>query len=544
MARMDHQSAFGAVVHKLGGRRWAAFVKEREDARSAAAAYAAMQEKYSAAGGRVFYLNPGDEVRAKAKADALLSAALMAEQYRAATGRRDDVRVPDNGGGNTASFVQASSTKILRQAWRVAADAVGGATRQSLGLARDKGVVLARGAMKAMGKGAARAIIGIADAAAGAVSPVRASLATAAFVYFAYLGINPSEDVPKFNEYAGGGDVRTEAVQRPEAPPDKVQTAPDAVAPPVSPTITDGSNNPGNIRRTTSPWDGKDYTNRGDFESFVTPQYGLTAMAKNLLSHYRRGYDTTEKLVKVWAPPHENNTAKYISDVAQETGFGSNVPLDLNRPEILQKLMTAMMRQEIPAAERAKYTPEMFDRAVAAALDIRPQDPPVMVAAAPVPNHQTVIARVRPSSSFLSLARELCKAIAGKKAVPTSSFGPRWGRKHEGQDCKAERGEPIRAIFSGTVREAYKGDGYNGGFGRMVKVCSDSICGIYAHGKNIAPVVGSHVKFGQKLGQVGDSGHATGPHVHFQLQLNGKPIDALTRQAVAAMHLTRKPFMR
>jgi len=104
-----------------------------------------------------------------------------------------------------------------------------------------------------------------------------------------------------------------------------------------------------------------------------------------------------------------------------------------------------------------------------------------------------------------------------------SPFGTRWGRLHAGIDIGAGYGTPIHASASGTVIFA----GWMGGYGNFVII--DHGGGLstgYAHQSSIA-VGGGSVSQGQVIGYVGCTGHCFGPHLHFEVRINGTPVDPL-----------------
>jgi murein DD-endopeptidase MepM/ murein hydrolase activator NlpD len=106
----------------------------------------------------------------------------------------------------------------------------------------------------------------------------------------------------------------------------------------------------------------------------------------------------------------------------------------------------------------------------------------------------------------------------------TSGFGMRWGRMHEGIDISAPTGTPIRAADSGSVRIA----GYSGGYGNYT--CIDHGGGLstcYGHQSSIGVSVGQTVAQAQIIGAVGSTGHSTGPHLHFEVRVNGQAVDPL-----------------
>jgi murein DD-endopeptidase MepM/ murein hydrolase activator NlpD len=108
--------------------------------------------------------------------------------------------------------------------------------------------------------------------------------------------------------------------------------------------------------------------------------------------------------------------------------------------------------------------------------------------------------------------------------VLTSGFGPRWGRMHEGIDIGASSGTPIRAAAAGRIIYA----GYNsGGYGNLTIIDhGNGLSTAYAHQSAIY-VSGGSVSQGTVIGAVGSTGSSTGPHLHFEVRVNGSPVDPL-----------------
>ncbi|MEO2058292.1 MAG: peptidoglycan DD-metalloendopeptidase family protein [Thermoleophilia bacterium] len=106
----------------------------------------------------------------------------------------------------------------------------------------------------------------------------------------------------------------------------------------------------------------------------------------------------------------------------------------------------------------------------------------------------------------------------------TSGFGPRWGRMHQGLDIAAPTGRPITAAKSGTVIVA----GWSGGYGQLVVIDhGGGLATAYAHQSRIAVKTGDPVTQGGLVGFVGSTGHSTGPHLHFEVRVNGAARDPL-----------------
>jgi murein DD-endopeptidase MepM/ murein hydrolase activator NlpD len=105
----------------------------------------------------------------------------------------------------------------------------------------------------------------------------------------------------------------------------------------------------------------------------------------------------------------------------------------------------------------------------------------------------------------------------------TSGFGPRWGSFHEGIDIGAPCGTPIHAAASGTVIYS----GWMDGYGNFVIIDhGNGLATAYGHQSAIY-VSGGSVSQGQTIGAVGSTGHSTGCHLHFEVRVNGNPVDPL-----------------
>ena len=96
---------------------------------------------------------------------------------------------------------------------------------------------------------------------------------------------------------------------------------------------------------------------------------------------------------------------------------------------------------------------------------------------------------------------------------------------HEGIDFSASVGTEIIATGDGVVSEAYK-DGKGDGYGKYIVINHGySYSSLYAHMSSVNVKQGQKIKRGQVIGYVGNSGKSTGPHIHYEVRKNGKPID-------------------
>ena len=106
----------------------------------------------------------------------------------------------------------------------------------------------------------------------------------------------------------------------------------------------------------------------------------------------------------------------------------------------------------------------------------------------------------------------------------TSPFGMRWGRMHEGIDIGVPYGTPIHAAAAGRVIYA----GWMSGYGNLTVIDhGHGLATAYGHQSALAAANGAVVSQGQVIGYVGCTGHCFGPHLHFEVRVNGTPVDPL-----------------
>lgn len=106
----------------------------------------------------------------------------------------------------------------------------------------------------------------------------------------------------------------------------------------------------------------------------------------------------------------------------------------------------------------------------------------------------------------------------------SSPFGMRWGRLHAGVDIPVPVGTPVRASQTGRVIIA----GPTGGYGNYLCIAhGGSMSTCYAHNDSIGVSQGQSVKQGQIVARSGNTGNSTGPHMHFEVRINGSPVDPM-----------------
>ena len=111
------------------------------------------------------------------------------------------------------------------------------------------------------------------------------------------------------------------------------------------------------------------------------------------------------------------------------------------------------------------------------------------------------------------------------KGKITSAFGTRRHRMHDGIDIAAARGTPVRAAAAGKVVYA---DHRIAGYGRLIIIRhAGDFFTAYAHNERNLVARGDHVKKGEIIARVGETGRATGPHLHFEIRRGATPVNPL-----------------
>ena len=185
----------------------------------------------------------------------------------------------------------------------------------------------------------------------------------------------------------------------------------------------------------------------------------------------------------------------------------------------------AALRTEIEPARAEAAQQEAVEAAAVAEIQARKSEFEGQLAQLQAAS-DAIMAQLRASGSTGGAASP-CDA----RPVPGgigSGFGPRvhpiYGstRMHTGADIHASWGEPIRSCRAGVVVNA----GWNDGYGNCVIIDhGGGMATLYAHQSSIATSVGEQVAAGQTIGYVGSTGASTGPHLHFEVRLNGNPFD-------------------
>jgi murein DD-endopeptidase MepM/ murein hydrolase activator NlpD len=175
----------------------------------------------------------------------------------------------------------------------------------------------------------------------------------------------------------------------------------------------------------------------------------------------------------------------------------------------MQKRITALTEESRDLAAQ--------DAAIQSLITSQPPMPPAGAPVAAAPQAAPAAANApAPKAAVKPSASGFIWPISG---VVTSEFGPRWGGFHPGIDIAGPNGGAIVAAMSGTVIYAQFNDG---GYGNMTVIDhGGSYATAYAHQSKLGVSVGQKVSQGQVIGYEGSTGFSTGPHVHFEIRVDG-----------------------
>jgi murein DD-endopeptidase MepM/ murein hydrolase activator NlpD len=190
----------------------------------------------------------------------------------------------------------------------------------------------------------------------------------------------------------------------------------------------------------------------------------------------------------------------------------ANTPLT-NGSKFTFKALTFKALRALPPLDSHLTTVRKLTREVRAEL---------LTARTTTRNTKSAIERFK-RARMARIARDFSRPTSNYRL--TAGFGDRswlWATPHTGQDFAAPYGTPVKAAESGRVVFA----GWDGGYGWKIAIAhANGIQTWYGHLSRINAKVGQHVQVGQFIGRVGASGHATGAHLHFEVQRYGVPIN-------------------
>jgi lipoprotein NlpD len=211
---------------------------------------------------------------------------------------------------------------------------------------------------------------------------------------------------------------------------------------------------------------------------------------------------------------HKVRRGENVSSLASLYGVSANKIRDINDLE---------NGDEVPPGDPI-FIPYVFETKTARAVSSAPSSP----RATRPQSTRTATRKPPPSAKPPASPRPKPKATPDLFTWPlrgkvTSGFGKRGSQNHQGLDIAAPTGTSIVAAASGKV--IYSGDSIRG-YGNMVIIKHQGVYAtVYSHNSRNLAEEGDIVEKGQKIAEVGSTGRASGPHLHFEIRINNKATD-------------------
>lgn len=198
-----------------------------------------------------------------------------------------------------------------------------------------------------------------------------------------------------------------------------------------------------------------------------------------------------------------------VAEQAQADATANDAKVELDRIGTLRS-------QLVPAQEQAAAQAAAEQAALAQIQGSKSQDEAELASLQSVSDGLSAMLRGRGSTGT---AARPCQA----RPVPGGVNQPYGGHGgHPGMDLHASYGDPIHACLAGTVVSA----GWLGGYGNATIIDhGGGMATLYGHQSQIAVTEGQHVNAGDVIGNIGSTGYSTGPHLHFEVRINGNTVD-------------------
>jgi murein DD-endopeptidase MepM/ murein hydrolase activator NlpD len=189
----------------------------------------------------------------------------------------------------------------------------------------------------------------------------------------------------------------------------------------------------------------------------------------------------------------------------------------------------------IPGANRKRYV------SGSSAQKPEPKDKTAAVPAKPgakKPAGNPEVARVQPEAAAPAQNAGNSRFTWPVQGVLFSKYGKRDGLDHDGIDISAPEGTPVKAAADGRV--IYSGDEVRG-YGNLVIVKHEGFYStVYAHNAENLVAKGDFVEAGQIIARVGKTGRASGPHLHFEVRYQSKPVDPVKVLPASATQVSER----
>ena len=266
-------------------------------------------------------------------------------------------------------------------------------------------------------------------------------------------------------------------------------------------------------------------------------EYMLTGAVEKKI-HLVQSGETFSEIAKMYGLKQSELRESNPEVIPEKLSIGQEICLNQIVPLVtVQTTEIAQYKEAIPFEIKYENTASLYKNEQT--VKSRGTNGEKDVVAEIVRNNGVEVSRKELSVTVLSQPTEQVVLVGTKEPPPligtgtfiypisgtlTSRFGTRWGRLHSGIDLAAPIGTHIKAADGGKVTFA----GYKGALGYMVAIDhGGGRTTWYGHCSKLFVKKGDRVYQGQHIANVGNTGRSTGPHVHFEVHINGKPKNPL-----------------
>ncbi len=272
-----------------------------------------------------------------------------------------------------------------------------------------------------------------------------------------------------------------------------------------------------------------DYTQKGQGDvAFIQidemPEYKLCFLKRGIETNdeeiYEKVISTGEAYYKYYALTINGEEKLYV-----ETFSDAQEVVDALKDKNSNNLDRLGIKESW-ATEKKEYTNKdtavsaLFEEkiVVAAANEVKDTSKPSASETSSKSNGKVTKAKI--GKGYKSAGINFIRPVSG---TVSSRYGPRWGTTHKGTDIAASTGTPIKAAAAGTVTFSGKYSTY----GNLVIIShGNGVQTYYGHCSVLNVKEGQKVSSGQVIAKVGSTGNATGPHLHFEIRINGVSYNA------------------
>ena len=254
------------------------------------------------------------------------------------------------------------------------------------------------------------------------------------------------------------------------------------------------------------------FTRKNDPENEISLENVKTKNNSTLMDKIKR--HTVKKGETLWVI-----AKKY--DINIDTLIGANNISNMNQikpGQVIKILPVKGILYKIGPGENLSTIAVRFDISILNIVESNNIENPNKVQ----PGRMLILPGAKPEFSYQDrLERLFTKPV---NARISSYYGMRWGRMHEGIDFAVNTGTTLRAAGSGKI--VYSGWAH--GYGKTIIIeHQKGLRTLYAHNSQLLVHSGEWVRRGEAISKSGNTGNSTGPHLHFEVQVNGRPVNPM-----------------